>query len=215
MASTNISIAVQSSADENDPDNYFKIPELNLSPADVDFQGFSDPIVHGASGERIQTHRQIRALVRRVRSRIRAQFGTLADLQEAKRLLLEKTELNEPPSYSETSAYVYFEIMERLHVAASRTASDAAWLLGSCAMWVDWWWEQKTKAVSERAQRAAKKGQEPARNRREAIQRDWASGKYTSRQQCAELRCAAYNMAFDTARRALRNTPDPTKPQHK
>lgn len=38
----------------------------------------------------------------------------------------------------------------------------------------------------------------------------FASGKYTSRDVCAEQECAGLNMAFSTARRALRNTPDPT-----
>jgi len=38
----------------------------------------------------------------------------------------------------------------------------------------------------------------------------FASGKYTSRDVCAEQECAGLDMAFSTARRALRNTPDPT-----
>lgn len=38
----------------------------------------------------------------------------------------------------------------------------------------------------------------------------FASGKYSSRDVCAEQECAGLDMAFSTARRALRNTPDPT-----
>ncbi|HQS03959.1 MAG: hypothetical protein B7Y07_11685 [Halothiobacillus sp. 24-54-40] len=51
-----------------------------------------------------------------------------------------------------------------------------------------------------------------ARAKAEAIRGIWASGKYSSRDICAEQECAALGMPFSTARKALRNTPDPTKP---
>lgn len=38
----------------------------------------------------------------------------------------------------------------------------------------------------------------------------WASGKYTSRDLCAEEECAALGMSFAAARKALRNTPMPS-----
>lgn len=41
------------------------------------------------------------------------------------------------------------------------------------------------------------------------IQKIWASGKYKSRDLCAEQECAALKLSFSTARKALRNTPDP------
>ena len=41
------------------------------------------------------------------------------------------------------------------------------------------------------------------------IQKIWASGKYKSRDICAEQECAALKLSFSTARKALRNTPDP------
>jgi hypothetical protein len=44
----------------------------------------------------------------------------------------------------------------------------------------------------------------------ESIKRIWASGKYSSRDICAEQECAALNMSFSSARKALRNTPSPT-----
>lgn len=37
----------------------------------------------------------------------------------------------------------------------------------------------------------------------------WATGKYTSRDICAEQECAGLGMSFSTARKALINTPDP------
>jgi hypothetical protein len=38
----------------------------------------------------------------------------------------------------------------------------------------------------------------------------WASGKYSSRDICAEQECAALDMSFSSARKALRGTPNPT-----
>lgn len=46
--------------------------------------------------------------------------------------------------------------------------------------------------------------------KRESILQLWASGKYTTRDRCAEEECAALNMSYSVARRTLRNTPDPT-----
>lgn len=46
--------------------------------------------------------------------------------------------------------------------------------------------------------------------KQEAIQQAWASGKYTSRDRCAEEECGALGMSFSAARKALRNTPEPT-----
>ena len=42
-----------------------------------------------------------------------------------------------------------------------------------------------------------------------AIKAAWASGKYSSRDVCAEQEAAALGMSFSIARKALRNTPDP------
>lgn len=38
----------------------------------------------------------------------------------------------------------------------------------------------------------------------------WATGKYSSRDVCAEQECAALNLSFSTARKALRNLPNST-----
>lgn len=48
-----------------------------------------------------------------------------------------------------------------------------------------------------------------SRDKQVAIRACWATGKYTSRDRCAEEECAALGMSFATARKALRNTPDP------
>lgn len=48
------------------------------------------------------------------------------------------------------------------------------------------------------------------RDKQAAIRAVWASGKFSSRTLCAEEECASLEMSLDTARRALRNTPDPS-----
>lgn len=48
-----------------------------------------------------------------------------------------------------------------------------------------------------------------SRSKVKEIQRIWASGKYKTRDVCAEQECAALGMGFGTARRALRNMPNP------
>ena len=45
------------------------------------------------------------------------------------------------------------------------------------------------------------------RSKRDAIRAIWASGKYKDRSLCAEQECAALDMSYDAARKALRNTP--------
>lgn len=49
-----------------------------------------------------------------------------------------------------------------------------------------------------------------AREKQKRIRDIWATGKYTSRDICAEQECAGLNWNFSSARKALRNTPDPT-----
>ena len=46
-------------------------------------------------------------------------------------------------------------------------------------------------------------------SKRDAIRAVWASGKFDTRDLCAEEEAAGLNMALSTARRALRNTPNP------
>lgn len=48
-----------------------------------------------------------------------------------------------------------------------------------------------------------------SRDKQRQIKEIWASGKYSSRDICAEQECAALGMSFTAARNALKNTPDP------
>ncbi len=50
-----------------------------------------------------------------------------------------------------------------------------------------------------------------SRDKQEQIRQMWASGKYSSREICAEEEYAALGMSFKTARKALVNTPDPKR----
>jgi hypothetical protein len=67
-------------------------------------------------------------------------------------------------------------------------------------------------AATERARVAANRRHDlpgGAREKQRLVREAWASGKYTSRERCAEEEAAALGMSFAAARKALRNTPDP------
>lgn len=63
-------------------------------------------------------------------------------------------------------------------------------------------------AMARKAADALHNGPKGFRVKRKTIQEIWASGKYSSRDICAEQECAALEMSFSTARKALRGTPD-------
>ncbi|QZA77295.1 hypothetical protein K4H28_13540 [Deefgea tanakiae] len=73
--------------------------------------------------------------------------------------------------------------------------------------------EQLEKAaISRLARKAAeKKHSAPngSRAKRAEIRELWLSGKYSTRDQCAEQECGALGVLFSKARKDLRNTPDP------
>jgi len=50
-----------------------------------------------------------------------------------------------------------------------------------------------------------------SRDKKRQIQEIWATGKYSSRTLCAEQECAALEMSYDAARRALTNTAEPSR----
>lgn len=66
---------------------------------------------------------------------------------------------------------------------------------------------KKIRAKDAADKRHSKPGGSRAKS--EAIREIWATGKYSSRDRCAEEEAAALNMSFSTARKALRGTPDP------
>jgi hypothetical protein len=76
---------------------------------------------------------------------------------------------------------------------------------------------QDNIATKEKASRRARVAAEAkhskpggSREKMEIIRSIWATGKYSSRDICAEQESAAIGMSFSTARKALRGTPSPT-----
>ncbi len=67
---------------------------------------------------------------------------------------------------------------------------------------------------SQNARNAANKRHDQpdgSRYKKSQIRGIWASGNYSSRDICAEQECAALGMSFSAARKALINTPDPSR----
>ena len=61
---------------------------------------------------------------------------------------------------------------------------------------------------SNKGRFAAQKKHEKTNAAKEIMKEFWTSGKYTSRDICAEQEAAGLNLSFSTARKALRNTPN-------
>jgi hypothetical protein len=86
-------------------------------------------------------------------------------------------------------------------------------LLAACSMIND---DSKSKAIktlnSARGKNAADKGHAKNRERKQEIKEIWATGKYTTRDICAEEEYEGLGYkTFGTARKALQGTPDPRK----
>ena len=69
-------------------------------------------------------------------------------------------------------------------------------------------WRKRNARVAANAKHDRPGG---SRDKQRQIQDLWASGKYSSRDVCAEQECAGLEISFAAARRALRNMPDPTR----
>lgn len=69
--------------------------------------------------------------------------------------------------------------------------------------------ERKTHKLSEQGKKGAAIKHKNTNEAKNELKEIWASGKYTSRDVCAEQECARLNLSFSTARKALRNTPEP------
>lgn len=103
--------------DRLDPDNYFRIPEFDVRPVDVDLHGFEGPIVLP-----VEDQREIRIEIRRM---VRAARGFLREVFESYRAALD-AELEflvsmEDPKYEPTPAdglvWSYFDCIRTLEQA--------------------------------------------------------------------------------------------------
>lgn len=70
--------------------------------------------------------------------------------------------------------------------------------------------EFEKRLRKSKAKFAAIKRHETTDAAKKKIREIWGTGKYTSRDICAEQECAGLNLSFSTARKALRNTPNNT-----
>lgn len=69
--------------------------------------------------------------------------------------------------------------------------------------------QELTKARAKKAANALHDKPGGSRDKHRRIREAWASGKFSSRDICAEEEARALGMSFSAARKALRNTPDP------
>jgi hypothetical protein len=67
-------------------------------------------------------------------------------------------------------------------------------------------WRKKIATAAANARHDRPGG---TRDKQRQIRELWASGKFASRDVCAEQECAALEMSFSSARQALKNTPEP------
>jgi hypothetical protein len=69
-------------------------------------------------------------------------------------------------------------------------------------------WRKQTAKAAANARHDRPGG---SRDKQRQIREIWATGKYSSRDLCAEEECAALGISFSTARKALRNAPKPVR----
>ena len=69
-------------------------------------------------------------------------------------------------------------------------------------------WRKQTAKAAANARHNQPGG---SRDKRRQIREIWATGKYSSRDICAEEKCAALRMSFSAARKALRNVAKPVR----
>lgn len=103
---------------------------------------------------------------------------------------------------AEGSLALSYATLDEGNILASRAAADA-----EHARLSELQQERVNRAKSGADALHSKPG--GSRDKREAIRRAWATGKYSSRDICAEQEAGAHGMSFSAARKALRNTPEP------
>lgn len=126
----------------------------------------------------------------------------------------EDSDFNDSPSIFLGGAYYFIHLAEQ-----AEDKSKIMWLVEAAKLWGCFFYNSKSTheelrdIFSQLGKHAADtRHSKPggSRDKRENIRTIWASGKYTSRDLCAEQECSALGMSFSVARKALRNTPDPT-----
>ncbi|MDD0814254.1 hypothetical protein PSQ39_06390 [Curvibacter sp. HBC28] len=115
--------------DRLNPDNYFRIPEFGVKPADVNFRGFSGPIITTRL-EQVETFLEIRRMVGFARSFLQQVFASYRDAQDAHIAFLDATS---DPSYRPTTldvaAWCYFDFIWTLERKFEGDKDEAGQLL--------------------------------------------------------------------------------------
>lgn len=108
--------------------------------------------------------------------------------------------------YGSKEAFAFKNMQaKRLGEYASAQENLALFLKGELAERVE-----KKKRDVKKAADAKHDRPGGAREKKVKVQQAWASGNYASRDICAEKICGELEMSFSSARKALRNTPNPT-----
>ena len=203
------------------PFDGFALPIVVPSPKDYELRRIMRAQVKTARGLIQQTHSSLKDA--------RANWTQVIDLQ----VLDESARLNINPE--QRAAAMYFLVMESTRTADRLTNRRGPGVMRMCqeaiassAEILSEWTLMKSSgetlafnaAMNQFKREASARGRSAALalhhkaggsiEKRQLIQYAWASGKYTSRDICAEQECAALNMSFSTARKALRGCPDPT-----
>jgi hypothetical protein len=164
---------------------------------------------------------EVEAEIAAVRADSHSQDSLVAELAVTRLLLRYSEELLGLAKAARAMLEEYVEIAKSITVdlSAARQEADTAQKLHAKLMQClpkvfEAGQETIKREASNRAQAAAnalhgRPGS--SRDKQEQIRAAWASGKYANRDMCAEQECAALNMAFGTARKALRNTPEPPR----
>jgi len=120
----------------------------------------------------------------------------------------ENGEVQELPAKIDRSRFRYREI--EAAVMGLVEALDAIKTFDPSKFMSDVLYKEADRIKGRNGANAKHNGPNGKRLAKERIREIWASGKYSSRDLCAEEECAALDMSFSTARKALRGTPDPS-----
>jgi hypothetical protein len=84
--------------DQNDPDNWLTIPDFNVNPQDVNFEGFAFPIYNGESPDGGEFRGSARRMVSTLRAEARARFTSQQELNLVHFTAWKKASDEAPPS---------------------------------------------------------------------------------------------------------------------
>lgn len=115
--------------DRLDPDNYFRIPEFDVRPADVEFHGFVGPIVLPTDDQR-EIRVEIRRMVRAARGFLREVFESYrAALDVELKFLVSMEDSKYEPTPADGVVWSYFDCIRTLEQALDHDKAALAKML--------------------------------------------------------------------------------------